>query len=316
MVRASDKGSGCVTEARKGVLAMVATATIWGLSTIYYKALSNVPPIEVLSHRTLWSAVFFGIVVFSQGRGTEVRAALGNRRYLAMLAASAVMVAANWALFIQAVQTGHALQSSLGYYIFPLFAVALGYLVLGERFTRLQSVAIGLASAGVVLLTYGLGAPPWTAIAIAATFAFYGLIKNRLPLGPVVSVFLETLLLTPLALIWLWGMHSGSWTDLGGRTGGMFGKDFLTSAMLVFSGILTGGPLILFSYAARRIPYATLGLVQYLNPTLQFLVAVTVFGEHFTLWHGVTFALIWTALALYSSETLRQQRIAVSQAGP
>lgn len=305
-----------MTEARKGVLAMVATATIWGLSTIYYKALSAVPPIEVLSHRTLWSAVFFGIVVLVQGRRAEVRAALGNPRYLMMLAASAALIAANWSLFIQAVQTGHALQSSLGYYIFPLFAVALGYLVLGERFTRLQSVAIGLAVLAVALLTYGLGTAPWTAIAIAATFGFYGLVKNRLPLGPVISVFLETLILTPLALVWLWGMHTGAWTDLGGRTGGLFGQDLTTSAMLVFSGILTGGPLILFSYAARRIPYATLGLVQYLNPTLQFLVAVLVFGEPFTLWHGVTFALIWTALALYSGETLRQERIAVSRAGP
>lgn len=299
-----------MTEARKGVLAMVATATIWGLSSLYYKALASVPPLEVLSHRTLWSAVFFGIVLLLQRRGDEVREALARPRYLAMLAISSTMIAGNWFLFIHAVQTGHALQSSLGYYIFPLLAVTLGYLVLGERFTRLQSVAIGLAVAGVALLTYGLGTAPWTAIAIAATFGFYGLVKNRLPLGPVISVFLETLILTPLALVWLWGMHSGAWTDVGGRTGGVFGRDWLTSAMLVFSGILTGGPLILFSYAARRIPYATLGLVQYLNPTLQFLVAVLVFGERFTVWHGVTFALIWTALALYSGESLRLGRAA------
>jgi chloramphenicol-sensitive protein RarD len=305
-----------VTEARKGVLAMVATATIWGLSSIYYKALSAVPPLEILCHRTLWSAVFFGIVLLVQRRGDEVRAGVANRRYLGMLAISSTMIAANWFLFIHAVQTGHALQSSLGYYIFPLLAVALGYLVLGERFTRLQSVAIGLAVVAVVLLTYGLGAAPWTALAIAATFGLYGLVKNRLPLGPVISVFLETSMLTPLALVWLWGMHTGAWADVGGRTGGAFGEDFVTSAMLVFSGILTGGPLILFSYAARRIPYATLGLVQYLNPTLQFLVAVLVFGERFTPWHGIAFALIWSGLALYSRESLRREPIPVGRVGP
>ena len=303
-----------MTEARKGVLAMVATATIWGLSSIYYKALAQVPPLEVLSHRTLWSALFFGILIVVQRRGAEMRAALANPRYVAMLAVSSATIAGNWFLFIYAVQTGHALQSSLGYYIFPLLAVALGYLVLGERFTRLQSAAIGLAAAAVVLLTYGLGAPPWTALAIAGTFGAYGLVKNRLPLGPVISVCLETLILAPLALVWLWGVHTGAWTGIGGRPGGYFGRDFATSAMLAFSGILTGGPLILFSYAARRIPYATLGLVQYLNPTLQFFVAVLVFGEPFTFWHGVTFAMIWTALALYSSESLRQERSAVSPA--
>lgn len=295
---------------------MAATATIWGLSSIYYKALSAVPPLEVLCHRTIWSAVFFGVVLMVQGRGGEVAGALRNRRFLVMLGVCSTMIAANWFLFIHAVQTGHALQSSLGYYIFPLLAVALGYLVLGERFTRLQSVAIALAVMAVCLLTYGLGAAPWTALAIAGTFGFYGLVKNRMPLGPVVSVFLETLILTPLALVWLWGVHTGAWTDFDGRPGGLFGRDLGTSAMLAFSGILTGGPLILFSYAARRIPYATLGLVQYLNPTLQFVVAVLVFGEAFTLWHGVAFALIWSGLALYSSESLRREGAGVSRAAP
>lgn len=315
MVPPLGKGAAGLTEARKGVLAMVATATIWGFATIFYKALSAVPPLEVLSHRTLWSAVFFGIVLLAQRRGGEVRAALLDRRHFRAIAGCAVLIALNWFIFIYAIQTGHALQSSLGYYIFPLVAVALGYLVLGERFTRLQSVAVAVAAFGVVLLTYGMGEAPWAAIMIAGSFGLYGLLKNRLPLGPAISVFLETLMLAPLAVVWLWGMHTGAWTDVAGRTGGVFGQDAWLSAMLAFSGILTGGPLILFSYAARRIPYATLGLVQYLNPTLQFLVAVLLFGEPFTGWHGVTFALIWTALALYSGESLRRERPPVSRAG-
>ncbi len=300
-----------MTEGRKGVLAMAATATIWGLSSIFYKALGNAgaQPVEVLCHRTLWSVVFFVVVLAVQGRTDEIRGLLARPKLVMVLALSATMIAANWFLFIAAVEGGHALESSLGYYIFPLLAVALGYVFLGERFSMVQSLAIGLAVLAVGVLTLGLGVPPWTALAIAATFAAYGLIKNRLALGPVISVFVETLLLSPLAVLWLWALHAGVVSDLGLHGGkGVFGRDVATSAMLAFSGPLTGGPLVLFSYAARRIPYATLGLVQYLNPTLQFAVAVAIFGEPFTRWHAIAFPLIWGGLALYSWESWRQER--------
>lgn len=295
-----------MTDGEKGVLAMVGAATVWGLSGIYYKALSAVPPLEVLSHRTLWSVAFLGVVLLAQGRGEEVVEAAHRPRAWAVLAVAATLIAANWCGFIVAVQTGRALEASLGYYIFPLFAVALGFLM-GERFSALQSVAIGLAVLAVAVLTVGLGVPPWLALMLAATFAAYGLIKRWVPLGPVISVFVETLILAPLALAWLWGMHTGAWTDFGGRSGGLFGRDWATSAMLALSGPLTGGPLMLFSYAARRIPYATLGLVQYLNPTLQFAVAVALFGEPFTVWHALAFALIWAGLALYSWQSWRRR---------
>lgn len=304
-----------MSEARKGVLAMIAVATIWGLSSIYYHALQAVPPLEILSHRTLWSVVFLGAVLALQHRMSEIRAVLARPRLIGLLCISAVTIGANWLLFIDAVQTGRALASSLGYYIFPLFAVMLGYLVLGERFSRVQSIAIGLAALAVIILTLGLGVAPWTALAIAGTFGIYGLVKKRLPVGPVASVLVETLILAPAALVWLWGMHFAHWTDLGGRSGGLFGHDALTTLGLVLTGPLTGGPLILFSYAAQRIPYSTLGLVQYLNPTLQFLVAVLVFGEPFTHWHAIAFPLIWTALALYSLEAWRQDRSRASSAG-
>ncbi|HET9068018.1 MAG TPA: EamA family transporter RarD [Amaricoccus sp.] len=278
-----------MTEEHKGVLAIAGTATIWGLSSIFYKALADVPPLEVLSHRTLWSVVFILCVLAAQGRVGEALRAARQRQVWLPLAASAVTIAANWFLFIAAVQQGRALEASLGYYIFPLLAVALGFLVLGERFTAWQSAAIGLAAAAVVVLTLGTGTAPWTALAIAGSFGLYGLVKARLPLGPLVSVFAETLLLLPLALGWI--------TWLGG---GAFGQDWRTSVLLAFSGPLTGGPLMLFAYATRRIPYATVGLVQYWNPTLQFAVAVWLFGEPFSLWHGVAFAMIWSGLGLYS----------------
>src|SRR6478735_1601390 len=274
-----------MTEARKGVLAMVVAATIWGLSGLYYKALAEVPPVEVLCHRTIWTVVFLGALLALQGRAGEARALLARPKAWWPLTISAATIAANWLLFIAAVQSGQALEASLGYYIFPLLAIALGFVFLGERFSAPQAVAIAMAAAAVVVLTVGHGAAPWTALLIASTFAAYGLVKNRVPLGPMMSVFVETLLLAPLALLWLWGLHTGHWTDLGGRPGGFFGRSLGVSAMLAFSGVLTGTPLVLFAYAARRIPYATLGLVQYLNPTLQFLVAVLAFGEPFTRWH-------------------------------
>jgi chloramphenicol-sensitive protein RarD len=295
-----------MTEARKGVLAMVVTATIWGLSGLYYKALQAVPPVEVLCHRTLWTVVFLGVLIAAQGRTGEAWRLLARPRAWAPLLVSAATIAANWLLFIAAVQQGRALEASLGYYIFPLLAVALGFAFLGERFSPAQAVAIAMAAAAVLVLTIGHGAAPWTAILIASTFAAYGLVKKRVLLGPMMSVFVETVILAPLALLWLWGLHSGHWTDLGGRPGGYFGHGLWVSAMLAFSGVITGGPLILFAYAARRIPYATLGLVQYLNPTLQFLVAVAACGEPFTRWHAVAFPLIWGGLAIYSWASWRQ----------
>lgn len=295
-----------MSEARKGVLAIVVASTIWGLSSLYYKALAIVPPLEMLSHRTVWSVAFFAFVLLAQGRGGEVRALLARPRQWRVLAISAATVAVNWLVFIHAVQVGHALQASLGYYVFPLVAVALGYLVLGERFSRVQGVAIGLAAAAVAVLAAGLGAMPWTALALAASFGLYGLVKGQVRIGPVVGVFIETLLLAPLALLFLWGVHAGGWADMDGRHGGVFGRDLATSLMLVLSGPLTGVPLVLFSYAARRIAYATLGLIQYLNPTIQFAIAVLVFGEPFTVWHAVAFPLIWGGLALYSWDGWRR----------
>jgi chloramphenicol-sensitive protein RarD len=296
-----------MSEARKGVLAIIAASVIWGLSSLYYKALAEVPPLEMLSHRTVWSVVFFALVLLAQGRAGEVRALLARPRAWRLLGVSAVTIAINWLVFIHAVQVGHALEASLGYYVFPLVAVALGYLVLGERFSPVQGVAIGLAAGAVLVLGIGLGAPPWTALILAASFGTYGLVKGLIRLGPVVGVFIETLLLAPLALVFLWGAHAGAWTDMDGRSGGVFGHDAGTSVLLAFAGPLTGVPLVLFSYATRRIAYATVGLVQYLNPTIQFAVAVAVFGEPFTVWHAVAFPMIWSGLALYSADGWRRR---------
>jgi chloramphenicol-sensitive protein RarD len=278
--------------------------------------MAAVPPIEMLCHRTIWSAVFFGLVLAVQRRGGEVRTLLAHPSRWRLLVVAALVVALNWGVFIHAIQAGRALEAGLGYYIFPLVAVALGFLVRGERFTALQGVAIGMASAAVLLLGIGLGAAPWTALILAGSFASYGLIKAGLAIRPALSVFVETLLLSPLALFWLWGVHAWGWRDFGAAPGGAFGSDLTTSLLLVASGpVLTGGPLMLFSSAARRLRYATVGLIQYLNPTLQVLVAVAVFGEPFTRWHAIAFPLIWTGLALYSWEGWRARPVKRPSAG-
>ncbi|MDZ4135215.1 MAG: EamA family transporter RarD [Paracoccaceae bacterium] len=295
-----------MTEAGKGVGAMALACTIWGLSPLYYKLLTQVPSLELLSHRTLWSLVFFGVLLAMQGRLALVPRLLASGA-LPVVTLAAVMISVNWFLFIHSVQIGKTVEASLGYYIFPLVAVMIGMIAFGERLSRGQGLAVGLALGAVVVLTLGLGVAPWISLALAFTFGVYGLVKKRLSVGPVVSVTAEILVLSPLAALWLLVVHGGDMVEFG-RPGGWFGRDLQTSALLAFSGVLTAGPLILFSYATRRISMATVGLVQYLNPTLQFLCAVLVFAEPFTRWHGLAFAMIWAALAVYSWESLRIDR--------
>lgn len=265
---------------------MALACTIWGLSPLYYKLIAHIPPLEVLAHRTIWSLVAFSGVLAIQGRLGTFQDVLRSRSVLT-LGAAGLMIASNWFLFILSIQIGRATEASLGYYIFPLVAVALGFFFFNERPGRLQWLAIGLAAVAVLFLTVGFGAAPWIALALATTFGGYGMIKKRLTIGPVISVTGEVALLAPIALLVL-----------------ILGTQELPNtrdlALLILSGPLTATPLILFSYASRRIAYGTLGLVQYVNPTLQFVCAVVVFGEPFGPINATAFALIWTALALYS----------------
>ena len=291
-----------MSEAAKGVAAMVLACTVWGLSALLYKALAHVPPPEVLAHRTLWSLVFFLVVLSIQGRLALLPGLIGSRAVW-LVALAALLVSANWFGYIWSVQNGRVMEASLGYYIFPLVAVLIGRVMFGEGLSGPQWLAVGLAALAVVVLTAGLGAAPWIALYLAGTFGLYGLLKRRIEAGPVVSVAGEAVLLAPLAAGWLWGVHSGHW-----GSGGAFGKTSTDSLLLVISGVATGGPLMLFSYAMKRVRMATVGLVQYLNPTLQFALAVLLFAEPVTLWHLIAFPVIWVALALYSLSVIRQER--------
>lgn len=291
-----------MTDRAAGILAMIGACTIWGLSPLYYKLLSDVPPLEVLAHRGIWSLVFFGGVLAFQGRLAQMAKALRSPRRTLLIALAAAMISINWFLFIFSVQIGHTTEASLGYYIYPLVAVLIGRFGFSERLGAAQWGAVALAAVAVALLTWGLGVAPWISLALAATFGLYGAIKKGLDLGPVVSVACEVLLFLPVALAVLA-------FGLGGAEGA-FRQGAWTAGLLILSGPLTATPLLLFSMAARRIPMATVGLLQYLNPTLQFLCAVAIFGERFTGWHAAAFGLIWTALALYSASTMRAGRAA------
>jgi chloramphenicol-sensitive protein RarD len=297
----SNTGTTTMTDGVKGIWALIAACSIWGLSPLFYKLVVHVPPTEVLAHRTMWSCVFFACILLLQGRLGRVPTLL--RSHFWVLVVAAMMISVNWFLFIYAVQVGRTVEASLGYYIFPLCAVGLGAVVFGERLSWVQWVCVGLAATAVIVLTVGLQVVPVISLILATTFATYGLIKKRLNAGPVESVTAEVVIILPISLGWLLWLHF-----VGSGAEGF--ADTKTLLLLVLSGPLTGGPLILFSYASRRVRMATIGLVQYLNPTLQFICAVIVFGELFTLWHMIAFGLIWTALAVYSGQALAQDRAA------
>lgn len=297
-----------MTEATKGVLAIVAACVIWGFATLYYKAMAHVPPLEVLAHRCLWTLVLFTGVLALRRRLGEVwhliRGPDGGR-----VALAGAIIAVNWGIFIWAIQAGFAVESSLGYYILPLVSVVMGVALLGERLSRLQGLAVALAALAVAVLTFGLGVAPWIALALAFSFAPYLLLKKRMTASAAVSVCAEVLVIAPLALIWLLGAHVGGWQAFG-RVGGVFGTELYSTLMLPVTGIISGLPLMLFSWGAQRVRLSTLGLVQYLNPSLQAFSAVVIMGEPFTRWHVVAFAMIWAGLAAYSWEAMRQDRAA------
>lgn len=290
-----------MTPAARGVAALILACTLWGLSPLYWALLNHVPPGEILAHRTLWSFVWFAGLLAVQGRaGAALRLIAGPARGRVALAAGCITL--NWFFLIAAVQWGMVTEASLGYYIFPLLAVLVGVSAFGERLGPVQAVAVALAAAGVLVLTVGLGAAPWLALILAGSFAVYGAVKKRLDAGPVVSVTAEVTLLVPLALAALAVLHAGG--------GGAFGADWPTTLLMIAGGPVTALPLMLFTYASRRVSMATLGLGQYLNPTLQFLVAALIFAEPYTPWHGAAFALIWAAVALYSGALAAQDRAA------
>ncbi len=284
-----------------GVLYAAGAFVVWGLSPAYWKALQAVPAIEIVSHRVVWSFLFLvGLTVF-QGRMPEVMAAARSWRNLLILSVTTLLVSANWLLYIWAVNAGYLLQASLGYYINPLVNVLLGVIFLRERLRRAQAIAVCLASAAVLFRTVSFGQFPWIALTLGFSFGVYGLIRKVVSVGSLAGLTVETMLLTPVAVAALvYFQHSG--------TAGLLHGGSVQDLLLLGTGVITAVPLLFFNLGARRINLSTVGLLQYIAPTFMFLMAVLVYGEPFSVIQLITFALIWSALAIYSFDSVRAYR--------
>lgn len=284
---------------RLGVLLAIGAYVIWGLSPVYWKAIGEVSAGQQLAHRIVWCALLLGGLLTLQRRWREARDILRSGLVVWMLLASTGLIATNWLTYLWAVATERILQASLGYFINPLVTVLLGVVFLRERLRRPQAVALGLASVGVSILAVRLGTLPWISLVLAFSFGFYSLVRKQVQAGPEVGLFVETLLLSPFMGIYL--------LRAGADGAGAFGRgDLALDLLLVAAGAITAVPLLLFTHGARRLPLSTVGFLQYLAPSLQFLLAVVVYREPFTPSHLTAFVLIWTALAVFSWDTWRR----------
>ena len=284
-----------------GALYALLAFGIWGLYPLYLRELAAVSSLEIVLHRSAWSLVFLLGVLALLRRWAWLAVLLKSPRQLLLPLASGSLLALNWLLYVYAVQSAQVVEASLGYFINPLFSVCLGVLVLRERLKPVQWVAVAFAAAGVVWLTWHTGRLPWLGLALAATFAVYGLLRKTSALGPLEGLTLETLLIAPLVLPWLLWV---SWNGTGALATGSPSLLF----WLVMAGPLTAVPLMMFAAAARRLKLATVGLFQYLSPSLQLAIGVAVFGEPFDAQRLAGFVLIWTGLAVYTAHTLALSR--------
>jgi len=287
----------------RGALAQAVGAYfIWGFLPVYFNLLKAVPSLQVVAHRIVWSVLLLLGLLWIRKRLGALWEALTTRAMLVPMMASAVLIGANWLIYIWAVTNGFIAASSLGYFLNPLLNVLLGFLFLNERLTPLQWVAVALAGLGVAIMATGALDALGISLSLALSFAFYGLIRKVAPVGPMVGLASETIILLPAALaMFAWWAIAGQ-----GRFGAVDGG---TDALLIASGVVTALPLLLFASAARRMKYATIGLIQYIGPTIQFLLAIFLYREPLTAIHLVTFPLIWAGLVLYSCDAWRQSRL-------
>ncbi len=284
-----------------GVVFSASAFLIWGISPIYWKALGAVPALEIILHRIVWSFFFLVPLVIIMRRWQAFKDALKNYRTVLILLFTALIVGGNWLLYIWAVNTDRLIQASLGYYINPLVNVVLGMVFLKERLRPPQIVAVILAAAGVLYLTVYYGEFPWIALVLAVSFGFYGLIRKIVPVGSLVGLTVETLLLSIPALVYLFYLDS-----LGAGT--FWRKNLTMDLLLMGCAIATATPLLFFTLGARRLNLSTVGLLQYIAPSCMFVLAVFLFREPFAKAQVVTFILIWTALAIYSTDSVRHYR--------
>ncbi len=288
------------TDTPRGLAFAIGAYLLWGVLPLYLKALSDFPAMEVLAHRILWSVPVAAGLLIALGCTRDLRTAITNPRMLSMAALTAALVAVNWGIYVWAVANGHTVDAALGYYINPLFSVFLGWLLLGERLTRAQVVAVALAALAVVTLTIAAGSLPWVAIALMFSWGFYAYFKRALPIGPNQGFLLEVLLLSPTALGYL------GWLAATGQN--HFTATPAAPWLLAGTGLVTAIPLILYANGAKGLRLSTIGILQYIAPTMIFLIAVFVFDEPFTRSRMIAFPMIWAALVIYSASLVAGHR--------
>jgi chloramphenicol-sensitive protein RarD len=286
---------------RRGFLLGLAAYALWGLFPLYWPLLEPAGAVEILAHRIFWSLVVMVVLVLAARRTAQLRRILDDSRVRAILTAAAVLIAVNWGTYIWGVNNHHVVETSLGYFINPLVTVLMGVVLLGERLRRLQWIALGIALVAVLALTIEYGRPPWIALVLAFSFGSYGLAKKKANAGAVESLAVETMVLAPLALAyiaWLTVTGASNFADHG--TG--------HAVLLASAGIITAVPLICFGGAATRVSMTTIGLLQYVTPTIQFAIGVFLYGEPMPAMRWAGFALVWVALVIFTAETLNHRR--------
>ncbi|WBU53183.1 EamA family transporter RarD [Paracoccus sp. SCSIO 75233] len=283
-----------------GFLYALGAYGIWGILPLYMKQLSHIDPAEIIAHRVIWSLPIAAAVLIARGRTGDVRAAFARPRLLAMAALTAALITVNWLTYVWAITNNHAMEAALGYYINPLFSISLAALLLGERLGRLQLVAVGLAALAVIILTLETGSLPTVAIVLTFSWGFYAFFKRSLPLGPNQGFMLEVLILFLPALAYL------IWLESNG--GGHFGRNWTDTLLLIGCGPVTAIPLMFYANGAKLLRLSTIGVMQYITPTMVFLIALFFFNEPFEGARRIAFPLIWAALFIYSFTLIRDAR--------
>jgi chloramphenicol-sensitive protein RarD len=289
-----------VHDRRTGIAAGLGAYALWGLFPLYFPLLEPAGGVEIVAHRVIWSLGFVAILLTAMRRWSQVGAVLRNRRAVLVLAAASVCIAGNWLVFVYGVNSGHVVETSLGYFVNPLLSVVLGVVFFAERLRPLQWVAVGIAAVAVLVLTIDYGHPPWIALALALTFGTYGLLKKLVRVDAAPGLFVETALVAVPAAVLI--------VVLQARGEGAFGASVGHSLLLVSSGVATAIPLLMFAAAARRIPLSTVGLLQYVTPLMQLSIGVFVDHEPMPPARLAGFAIVWVALAVFTADSLRNAR--------
>ena len=286
---------------RAGFMLGLGAYFLWGVLPLYFKAISAVPPFDIVAHRVLWSLPVLGALIVLARGWPKIREVMASRRTLGILAITSVLIAGNWLLYVWAVNFGHLLAASFGYYLNPLANVLLGRFALKEKLSKLQWTAVAIAAAGISVLAAGALSQLWISLTLCISFSLYGLLRKIVPADAVTGLALETAFLFPLALGWLaWGYALGQ---------PVMGANLGLAGLLALAGVVSTTPLLLFNAAAKHLPYSTMGMLQFLAPTLQFLIAVFLYGEPLRTAHIIAFGSIWIALALYVAALLRAPRL-------